>query len=716
MPIVPTYDIPQVTPGALPAARQTTPDRLMAANSIGAGQQAKLGAAGQQLGNTFNDIEVAHQIQINENKAKDADTAYMTGANAILHGTPDSNGNPSPDAYMTKMGGDAVNSFDATTKALSDLKRQTLDGLDNDAQREAAKHALDTRYEAFATKAAAHKDQQLKVYGIASATSRAEAASDSAKTLYNPITDHPVLADPSGEVVAGFQRDTNPDKSTWGKRPDGSEKGAGYLGVLKRPDGGVSSEISIGVEINGKEVEVPSMVPTLNATEIKWLMTHDPSDRKEQMPDSIVEKATKFAEDRIAQGKDPFAGKDDSPVSATQNAASPYQQNLRTAKAEANHIVDLQYGVNAAPDVRTQMVKSQMEKVYVGIIGHLYESGKAGDGSTQIAKGYFDQVKGELSPAVRDDIQGKLHAAATQDRVLSYSDQIFDTVHGEKAQMSQVRKDFEAGKLDGKERELIEARIEHRATKQRMDDNENTASVVGQAQDFFIKNPGKSVTDLPKGLYLALERKGNLASIDGFAKRGGNIPGNNELYNRLMDSAVNTPDAFVQVDPASFMTQLSTDQLNHVWAAQRGINKQDLQQQQSDKLVHNTIGAIKTSMLAAKINLNPKPGTSDAETLDKFNSDLRGALYQAIQDKKGVPLTQNEASEIGRGMLKQQALTGMLWDSSKPVFKMTPEERAAKWTVPDADRQQIIAALQANKQPVTEDIIQRLYKQKSGVK
>lgn len=598
MPIVPTYDIPQVTPGALPSARQTTPDHLMAANTIGAEQQVSLGAAAQQFGNTLNDIEVAHQIQVNENRAKDADTAYMTGANAILHGTPDDKGNPSPNAYLTKMGGDAVNSFEATTKALNDLKQKALDGLDNDAQRAAAKHILETRYEAFAMKAAAHKEQQLKVYGLASATSRAEAASDSAKTLYNPITDKPVLSYDAA----------NPEKNT------------------------------------------------------------------------------------------------------------PYQQNLQTAKVEANHIVDLQYGVNAAPDVRAQMVKAQMEKVYVGITGHLYESGKAGDGSTQIAKGYFDQVKGELSPAVRDDIQGKLHAAATQDRVLTYSDQIFDTVRGEKAQMSQVRKDFEAGKLDGKERELIEARIEHRAAKSRQDDNEYTASVVGQAQDFFIKNPGKSVTDLPKGLYLALERKGNLASIDGFAKRGGNIPGNNELYNRLMDSAVNTPEAFVKVDPASFMTQLSTDQLNHVWAAQRGINKQDLQQQQGDKLVHNTISAVKSSMLAARINLNPKPGTSDADTLDQFNADLRGALYQAMQQKKGTPLTQNEASEIARDMLKEQALTGMLWDSHKPVFKMTPEEKAATWTVPDEDRRQIIAALQSNKMPVTEANIQRLYKQKSGVR
>jgi hypothetical protein len=39
----------------------------------------------------------------------------------------------------------------------------------------------------------------------------------------------------------------------YGNRPDGSAKGGGYFGELKRPDGGVSTEISVGVGIDGKE-------------------------------------------------------------------------------------------------------------------------------------------------------------------------------------------------------------------------------------------------------------------------------------------------------------------------------------------------------------------------------------------------------------------------------------------------------------------------------
>jgi len=598
VPIVPTYDIPQVTPGALPAARQTTPDRLMAANSIGAEQLVKMGAAGQQLGNTFNDIDVAHQIQVNENKAKDADTAYMTGANAILHGTPDSKGNPSPGAYLTKMGGDAVDSFDATTKALSDFKQQLLDGLDNDAQRQAAKHVLETRYEAFATKAAEHKDQQLKVYGIASATSRADAASDLAKTLYNPITDRPVLAyDP-----------TNPEANT------------------------------------------------------------------------------------------------------------PYQQNLQTAKVEANHIVDLRYGVNAAPDVRAQMVKAQMEKVYVGIIGHLYESGKAGDGSTQIAKGYFDQVKSELSPAVRDDIQGKLHAAATQDRVLTYSDQIFDTVRGEKAQMSQVRKDFEAGKLDGKERELIEARIEHRAAKQRMDDNENTASVIGQAQDFLINHPGKSVTDMPKNLYAGAMRTGSLASLDSFAKRGMGNQDDPVLFMDLHDKAAK--GGLTQLDIMNSRGKVSDSHFDDLMKTYNGISKQDGARLRADSMINKALQTqdVLSLVKAAKIDTTPKEGSPAAQDYALFTSNVRDALLEA--QKNNPKFQQEDLNKIVRGMVKDQVLSGTglggFFMTKKKLYQMTPEERAKGFEIPKTDREEMTTEFRKRGIKETEQNYQYWYMKANG--
>jgi len=93
-------------------------------------------------------------------------------------------------------------------------------------------------------------------------------------------------------------------------RPDGSQKGTGFLGVLKRPDGKVSTEISMGVIINGKETEIPTLVPTLNKNEIDFLLSPELDLNKKlwqtPMGQRIVQKAVDHANKRISEGKSPF--------------------------------------------------------------------------------------------------------------------------------------------------------------------------------------------------------------------------------------------------------------------------------------------------------------------------------------------------------------------------------------------------------------------------
>jgi len=96
------------------------------------------------------------------------------------------------------------------------------------------------------------------------------------------------------------------DRSTWQKRPDGTDKGTGFLGVLKRPDGSVSTEISVGVPINGREMDVPTLVPGLTKQEVNWLLT-TPVDRiARNLPETIRNKVVAHAQGRIAAGLSPF--------------------------------------------------------------------------------------------------------------------------------------------------------------------------------------------------------------------------------------------------------------------------------------------------------------------------------------------------------------------------------------------------------------------------
>ena len=84
------------------------------------------------------------------------------------------------------------------------------------------------------------------------------------------------------------------------KRPDGTLKGPGFFGTLKRPDRKVSTELSIGVNIDGRETLIPSLVPSLTQEELDYLL------RGGKMTDEIARKATEYARKRMSQGLSPF--------------------------------------------------------------------------------------------------------------------------------------------------------------------------------------------------------------------------------------------------------------------------------------------------------------------------------------------------------------------------------------------------------------------------
>jgi len=104
----------------------------------------------------------------------------------------------------------------------------------------------------------------------------------------------------SSNYVASLQK----TKGQGMARPDGSKKSEiGFLGPIKRDDGGTMTEFSIGVKIDGTEMDVPSMVPTLTEAEVETLRTLPEG---KEVPIAIQRKAAAHARKRIAEGLDPF--------------------------------------------------------------------------------------------------------------------------------------------------------------------------------------------------------------------------------------------------------------------------------------------------------------------------------------------------------------------------------------------------------------------------
>jgi len=92
-----------------------------------------------------------------------------------------------------------------------------------------------------------------------------------------------------------------------GRRQDGTLKGNGFLGELKLKGGGIATEYTIGTtDVTGKEMDIPSLVPTLTKAQVK-IMTDDIIPNHKPVPKDISTKAVAHAKEQIRQGKSVFA-------------------------------------------------------------------------------------------------------------------------------------------------------------------------------------------------------------------------------------------------------------------------------------------------------------------------------------------------------------------------------------------------------------------------
>lgn len=96
------------------------------------------------------------------------------------------------------------------------------------------------------------------------------------------------------------------DDPGYGFRADGTREGRGWLGELKLPNGKVATEYGMGIEIGGREVEIPLIVPTLTPDEVK-LMVNDIMPNQKEVPDSVARKAIDHAIKRMREGKSVWA-------------------------------------------------------------------------------------------------------------------------------------------------------------------------------------------------------------------------------------------------------------------------------------------------------------------------------------------------------------------------------------------------------------------------
>lgn len=87
--------------------------------------------------------------------------------------------------------------------------------------------------------------------------------------------------------------------------PADGKKYSGWKGVHINKEGKKVTEHSVGYGIDGKEVEIPMIVPSTTKSELNRILN------KQQPTAAMVKKAIDHAKMRIKQGKSPFKNPED---------------------------------------------------------------------------------------------------------------------------------------------------------------------------------------------------------------------------------------------------------------------------------------------------------------------------------------------------------------------------------------------------------------------
>ena len=165
MPTVPTTFVPQVTPSGGGDIGDFAAPPVQPMQNAAPEQVQQFGRAMTQAGNVAFSAGVAIQDAIDDAETKASDVAFLERANDILRGQ---------NGFLKTSGKQAETSFQATQDALSQAGQETMDRLQNQTQRRMFQNVLSRNMMTFQTQALAHRDQEVKVYATNESKIRAQ--------------------------------------------------------------------------------------------------------------------------------------------------------------------------------------------------------------------------------------------------------------------------------------------------------------------------------------------------------------------------------------------------------------------------------------------------------------------------------------------------------------------------------------------------------------
>jgi hypothetical protein len=398
---------------------------------------------------------------------------------------------------------------------------------------------------------------------------------------------------------------------------------------------------------------------------------------------------------------------------------SQYQIFSRAMRAEVAELARMS-GVKEGTSQYDAVMRGATTKLHEAVIGKFLS-----EEQPKMAAAYLKAHRGQIEAEKLDNITNAVRQAEETIGIKDDSLRLSMSLKGPvNEQVSQVDQMFKDGKIGAALRDATVQRIEHNDSRRRAAKAEYESNLIGQAQEWLIKNPNSSVLDMPAGMYQQLRNSGRLDSIISFAKNGRYITDPKAAAEVMGMSAEQfaamTPTEYV----ARYRTRLDDSDfaygLAKVNAARGTATPQHLEIISTGDRVEAT---------AKQLGILPKAGKPSGSQAVEFDSFRKNINERVMAFEQGVLKGQRKANnqelqQILDGVVLDKAqVPGVLWGSSpKPVSMMTPKELETAFvivgneevplaSIPMSQRRLIIQKLTARGRVVTEQEIANLWVQ-----
>ena len=355
-----------------------------------------------------------------------------------------------------------------------------------------------------------------------------------------------------------------------------------------------------------------------------------------------------------------------------QQKGSQYSVAKATALHEFDALATLRgYGADQKAQGRAELLAS----MHADVVNNMVSLDQHAQAKAYLDANVQDIAKG--APDKLDQLRNLVAQSGVKDQSLNLSMQIKG---GLNEQINTVDEMFKSGKISAEVRDATVQRFEHDYSLRKAQESEGTKALLGGAQDWLLKNPDKSVQDMPVGMYNGLKNNGHLDSMVSFAKNG-RFSNDAATWAQVStmspaDLAAMTPTEFYN----TYRTKLDDQHLERGYALLAAVSGQG---EDKHLEIFTANERIKTAAQRAGVipNDGSKIDSTQAEAYNQFQDtiDKRVRAFEATQLGGKRKATGDELQQvIDQTLMDRVNLHKGAWFDTKDALTatLTPEQQA----------------------------------------